>query len=208
MICDTPSTTALELSLSEISALTTRAIRGAGRDWGAAEEGANAACWLARAGLDWASLLLAVLDGPGKGTDCPLRIGMKIADHALLPDSLSRPETSCHKLTAPGFLLPFAAQVADRTATAVVLDWDNTRAALVPGCPPAVSGTAATRPRADVTITSAPAELFERADWPDHHHGLVSAAQYARLTLLVAAFTVPSSTLSQAGAGANEEDND
>lgn len=208
MICDTPPTTALDISLSEISALTTRAIRGAGRDWGAAEEGANAACWLARAGLDWASLLLAVLDGPGKRDDCPLRIGMTLADHAALPDSLSRLEASCHKLTAPGFLLPFAAQVADRTATAVVLDWDNTRAVLVPGCPPALSGTATTQPRADVTITSAPADLFARADWPDHHHGLVPATQYARLTRFVTAFTVPSSALSQAGAGANEHDND
>src|SRR6056297_1436431 len=152
MLHDPGADTAIELSISEIAALTGRALRGAGRNWGEAEEGAQAACWLARAGLDWASALLEVLEQPDIGADCPLRAGMMLADHAALPDGVPQAGARRYRLNCPGFLLPFAAQIADRTGHAILLEWGGARAVLAPGCAPDLRGRAEMTGRAEVTI--------------------------------------------------------
>lgn len=98
-------TEATELSYSELRSLVTKAARGAGLDWGLAEEAGWAAEWLARRGLpaaDWAMLWL----GPrSEGQACPVEAGCRLAEG---PGGDSLPDG----LHGPGYLLPFIARVA------------------------------------------------------------------------------------------------
>lgn len=205
---DSQTDSAFELSMSEIAALSARALRGAGRSWGEAEEGAEAACWLARAGLDWASALLEVLALSTKDKGCPLRAGIALADCAGLPDGLSSATAQRHKLHCPCFVLPFAARVANQTGRGIMLEWAGGRVMLPPNCAPALEGLASAAATAEVTITPVAPERAPCPDWPQTHRGAVSAAQYARLMDFMMAFTVPSSASSLVGAGARGDDND
>lgn len=202
------TTPALHLSLSEIGALSLRAIRGAGRSWGEAEEGAEAACWQARAGLDWATALIGVLSIPINSPHCPLRAGMAIADFSDLPESASHCEQILPDLHHPGFLLPFAARTAARSGQTLRLTLDGATAILVPGEAPALTGDInATGP---LTVRLGPHRATEtaRSCWPRAHSGTIDSGQYATLTALMLCITVPSSAESLAGAGARGSDND
>jgi hypothetical protein len=196
---------ALDLSLSEIAALSARATRGAGRSWGEAEEAAEAACWLARAGLDWAVALLDVLEASPETTDCALRTGITLADTAALSDTPLNPQ---RKINSPGFLLAFAARIADQTGQRIRLDWDATQVVLAPRACPLITGPLRLSGPAQVTITPDPQHKSPCPDWPHSHRGTVLATEYARLTHLMLAFTVPTSAGSLAGAGARGDDND
>jgi hypothetical protein len=200
------SDTALELSLSEISALSSRATRGAGRSWGEAEEAADAACWLARAGLDWADALLEVLDAPAANAECALRAGIALADGVAL--SGSPMSTGPHWINSPRFLLPFAARVADHTRQCIRLHAADVQVILSPGACPLILGAVDILGPAQVTVTSHLQKPPPCPDWPQSHRGSVRATEYARLTQLMMAFTVPTSAHSQAGAGAKGDDND
>lgn len=205
---DSQTDSAFELSLSEIAALSARALRGAGRSWGEAEEGSEATCWMARAGLDWASALLEVLALPANDKHCPLRAGIALADSAGLPDGISPATAQRHKLHCPCFVLPFAARVANQTGQGIMLEWAGARAMLAPNCAPVLEGFASAAATAEVTITPVASDTALCPDWPQTHRGAVSAAQYARLMDFMMAFTVPSSASSLAGAGARGDDND
>jgi hypothetical protein len=196
---------ALSLSLSEITALSARATRGAGRNWGEAEEAAEAASWLARAGLDWAGALLEVLEPAADHTECALRAGIVLADTAALPDALAIQQ---RKVTCPSFLLPFAARMADQTGQRIRLGWQGMQGILAPGAAPLLAGPVHIAGPAEVTITPEMQGATSRVDWPKSHRGTVTAAQYTRLTHLMLAFTVPTSAASLAGAGAHGHDND
>ncbi|MFV0475354.1 MAG: DUF3726 domain-containing protein [Pikeienuella sp.] len=67
----------IELSLNEVETLTLKAARGAGLEWGEAEDAALAARWLARHGFDWSALLEADLAAGAPA----LRCGLRLADH-------------------------------------------------------------------------------------------------------------------------------
>ncbi|NYS24760.1 DUF3726 domain-containing protein [Rhodobacteraceae bacterium 2376] len=205
-----PERDAPELSLSEIAALSWRAIRGAGRSWGEAEEGAQAACWLARAGLDWAGMLLEVLDLPGDSAACPLRAGLRLADGAALPDGVARVGVTLPGVRCPAFILPFAAQAAARTGQALRLVWQGADVTVPPAAAPVLQGQMMPRGAVAVTIGADTAAAGPGASggWPVRHRATVTAAQYARLNALMIAFTVPASAASLAGAGAAGDDND
>ncbi|MCC5965113.1 MAG: DUF3726 domain-containing protein [Natronohydrobacter sp.] len=196
---------ALALSLSEIAALSARATRGAGRSWGEAEEAAEAACWLARAGLDWAGALLDVLEASAREVDCALCAGIALADSAPLPDAMT---AQVRRVTSPCFLLPFAARIADQTGQRIRLNWDATQVVLAPHACPLIVGPLRLSGPAQVSITPDPQDSPACPDWPQPHRGTVQAREYARLTHLMMAFTVPTSASSLAGAGAQESDND
>ena len=202
---DPRTETALELSLSEISALSARATRGAGRSWGEAEEAAEAACWLARAGLDWAGALLEVLQPPEAGADCALRTGIALADAAALPGPLVNTPL---RVNSPCFLLPFAARMADQTGQRIRLTAAETRVVLAPGACPLIASPGRMSGPAQVTLAPDQQDKPPSPDWPQTHRGTVIAAKYARLTQLMMAFTVPTSAHSHAGAGAQGDDND
>ena len=195
----------LALSLSEIAALSARATRGAGRNWGEAEEAAEAACWLARAGLDWAGALLEVLQHPAPQTNCALRIGIALADAA----ALSSPTRNAHLVTSsPSFLMPFVARAADQSGQKIRLTVADTQVVLAPGACPLIIGPICISRQARVTITTDQHDSPPCPAWPQTHHGAIRATEYAQLTQLMMAFTVPTSAHSQAGAGAQEDDND
>lgn len=205
MMHDTRTDMAFALSLSEISALSARAARGGGRSWGEAEEVAEATCWLARAGLDWAGPLLEVLTRPDPGADCALRAGIALADAAPLSDAplKAQPVVNC-----PWFLLPFVARVADQTGQRIRLAWHATQVVIAPGACPLIVGAVRIAGPVQVTITSEMSDIALCPDWPQSHRGSVSAQDYARLNQLMMAFVVPTSAHSQARAGAQGNDND
>lgn len=196
---------ALELSLSEIVILSARATRGAGRSWGEAEEAAEAACWLARAGLQWAGALLEVLDTPSAGVDCALRAGIAWADAAALSGG---PPHLKHRISSPCFLLPFAARIADQTGQRIRVSAADMQVVLAPGACPLIAGPVCISGSAQVTITQDQQDSPPCPNWPQSHRGTVLATEYARLTQYMMAFTVPTSAHSQAGAGAQGDDND
>src|SRR5437899_2374558 len=119
-------------SLNEIESAAKKAVRGAGLDWGFAEEGAKAVRWLAAQGMDGCPALADVLDrhqmraaidhrvivqsdgrfvGRSKPL-CPLTAGTILCDqaahldkgHAIVMGSVVRPL----------LLLPFLARAAGR----------------------------------------------------------------------------------------------
>ncbi|EAQ25540.1 DUF3726 domain-containing protein [Roseovarius sp. 217] len=200
----------LYLSLSEIAALSWRAIRGAGRTWGEAEDGAEAAKWLARAGLDWAHALTGILSLPAASAGCPLRAGMALSDFADLPNGAAQSAQLLSDIYHPLFLLPFTAQVAARSRQVMQLDWNGASARLAPDAAPVLTGNIHAAGPLHVSI--APAFVSPTASasgaWPKYHFGAPGAGPYARLTTLMLHVTVPSSAASLAGAGAQGDDND
>ncbi len=100
------------LARSELRSLVTRAARGAGLDWGLAEEAGWAADWLAGRGLPAADWALLWLGRAGPGLPNPVAVGVALADglvHAALG-----PQPLPEDLPAPGYLLPFLHLIAAR----------------------------------------------------------------------------------------------
>lgn len=108
---------AVVLSLSETHALCAKATRGAGFDWGHAEEAGHAAAWLAAHNLPGCALILRRLqmglDAPPlpHSAQCPLRIGVALVDHVNLPEATQDYARLAH-VALPGLLLPFVALAA------------------------------------------------------------------------------------------------
>ncbi|KPP85955.1 MAG: Protein of unknown function (DUF3726) [Rhodobacteraceae bacterium HLUCCO07] len=202
------ATQVLHLSLSEIGALSLRAIRGAGRTWGEAEEGAAAACWLARAGLDWANALIGILSRPASAPGCPLRAGMAIADSSGLSDGASHRGQRFSELCHPGFLLPFCAYAAARSGQTLRLNWKGATAVIAPGEAPTMTGDMDAVGPLAVRLEPHASTGTARSCWPRVHLGTVEPGQYAALNALMLRITVPTSADSLAGAGARGSDND
>jgi len=208
------------LSLSEISSLTYRATRGAGYEWGEADEAAFASVWLSRAGLDWAGTILAMLWGarehpplPARGRWtaagqlCPLRTGIALADFAHLPEGLSAQPVECVAVAQPLLIVPFVARLANSLDRPIRVFWTDAEVCLEPGQPPLIGGSVDAGKPADVTIACADTRLAMPM-WPQSHRGELCNAQYGDLTALALRTTVPTSIRSQAGAGAAGGDND
>ena len=208
------------LSLSEISSLTYRAARGAGYEWGEAEEAAFASVWLSRAGLDWAGTILAVLKGaracaplPSRGRWaavgqlCPLRTGIAIADFATLQEGPSTHPVECVAVAQPLLVVPFVARAANFLARPIGVFWTDNQVFLQPEQPPLIESSVDTCKPVDVTIAC---ENVRRAMpmWSQFHHAEICNAQYGELNALALRTTVPTSARSQAGAGGEEGDND
>lgn len=130
----------MSLSCNEIEALAFKAARGAGLDWGIAEEVADAAGWLARQDLAWAPPLAALLqDWPHLGQPehlassivpvagphglCPLRAGLFLAELRPRPIAPVRLGRVAH----PIWLLPFLARIALRERRPMLLQADAAR---------------------------------------------------------------------------------
>lgn len=202
------------LTLGEIEALCQKAARGAGLDWGLAEEAGRAARALAAAGLPGPEALAAALAaGPGAaprvargrwtgaGPLCPLRTGTALADFALLPEGPAQ-GLALAPVRAPLLLLPFVALAAARWRGALRIDWGA--GAGTAGFGALRAGGALMAPMAAVRICAAPAPLPA----PALTGREIPAGTREVLEALALATTVPPSAASRTGAGAAADDND
>jgi hypothetical protein len=218
----------LDMSASEIAALTWRAARGVGFQWGEADEAAFASTWLCAEGFDWIEILLAVLRNretcapvvsagkwSGPAPLCPLRAGIALGDFAMLPQGLADGELVLEPVSNPAFILPFATRASDMLARPLLVRVGDFEALLTPDMDQPFRvrfrrGAAAV-PREPATILISVADKAHgatHADEPARHCGGVSPILHRELSALAMQMTVPTSALSLAGAGAAGDDND
>ncbi|AUH65979.1 hypothetical protein CX676_18950 [Paracoccus zhejiangensis] len=121
------------LSRNEVEALATKAARGAGMDWGQAEEAGFALGWLTARCLGCTAQLLEHLRAAGNGiwfersplvargqwqaagrkALCPVALGAALCDHAGLPEGLgAKDRLTAGPVSWPVLLLPFLATLA------------------------------------------------------------------------------------------------
>jgi hypothetical protein len=212
------------VSLNEIETTVLKAARGAGMEWGLAEEAARAASSLARLGLAWETPLLGVLgsapwrtppilDGtrlrPGSADAwlCPIRSGAFISD--LGWGALAIIE----RVLFPILLLPFAAPREGALKPARELAWDGVTVRLEAGtvaiAPPRARSLDAAR--AD-EVALRPARIARKGEAPQRglpEGVVVAAGRWAKLQGYGARTYVPASTKSRLrGAGPASSDND
>ena len=216
------------LSQNEVEQLCLKAARGAGMDWGLAEEAGFAAAWLALRGLDGPGTLLAQLQGaggrawseicpsvePGRfaaktgGCLCPVALGAALCDHAGLPETATGDAPlQVGPVDHPLLLLPFLADLARARGGALALRWPGgtvivSAAGEVSGDMAALSAT--TRTSADLVASSASPAVPEIP----RDRLFVAEDTLGRLNDLALRTTVPASEASRAGAGAALSDND
>ncbi|MDU8927382.1 DUF3726 domain-containing protein [Alisedimentitalea sp. MJ-SS2] len=145
----------MSFALNEVEVTAKKATRGAGYDWGLAEEAGKATRWLCIQGLDGPTLLASLLAAgyagelsnhrpktlaaPWNGAEslCPLITGSALSDcAATLPGEIGA-------TTAPAILLPFVASAARQTGKPLQLSgsgfsaWTDGDALSVQGSIPA-----------------------------------------------------------------------
>ncbi|MEZ5756125.1 MAG: DUF3726 domain-containing protein [Paracoccaceae bacterium] len=199
------TTAPIDMALSELRALVTKAARGAGLGWGHAEEAGWAAEWLARHGLpaaDWATLWLARCVAGGEG---PVTIGAALADR-LAPEGGPLPQDALPDyLPAPGYLLPFLHLIA-RARGAIAIRAGGIAVATVDPDGGVTFGPGWAQASAGWSI--APATEPPTTDAPTTTRALVSASVIDCLDGLALRTTVPPSDASRRNAGAASSDND
>lgn len=211
---------AVLLSLNEVEALCMKAARGAGFDWGIAEEAGAAAAWLCARGIDGAAALLSHLDWMegrtwdevrpmstalprprGGGTLCPLALGTALADGSVLPGAAPG------VVHAPVLLLPFLHALAAAQGCTLAAAWDGVTVTVGP------DGTLAGDGAALAATATARPDLSARAEAPAAAGAApdrlpLSPATLAGLEAYALRTTVPASGASRADAGAAGGDND
>lgn len=116
-------------SLSEIDAQCKKATRGAGFEWGHAEEAGKAARWLAKHELPGAALLAAYLPqysvSPAQFQGmCPIAAGAALCDNG---DAITTQAVHFQQLAYPLLLLPYVAMLARERSLNLVISWDGER---------------------------------------------------------------------------------
>ncbi len=129
-------------SLSEIEGLALKAARGAGMDWGIAEEAGKATGWLCRASWPGADMLAGLLLRNDRksfaalrplqitgiwaaedGALCPLITGTVFCDMAA--DLRDTAPVELGPTAYPLLLVPFVASAADLAGCALQIEWDG-----------------------------------------------------------------------------------
>jgi hypothetical protein len=147
----------LTFSLNEIEVMGKRAARGAGLDWGIAEEAGKAARWLSAHGLPGPELLAELLtSNEGKGYDelvpislqgvwraksgrlCPLIAGAALSDRAGEVAVLR--EFELGPVAFPLLLAPYAAMAATSCGAKIEVSWPGVTLTIAPGDGLAVEG--------------------------------------------------------------------
>jgi hypothetical protein len=189
----------IDMSHAELRGLIVKAVRGAGLDWGLAEEAGWAAEWLSRRSLPAAEWAVPWLEDVLAGGPDPIALGVQLSDLAVSgkPAEMPLPD----ELPAPGYLLPFLHLAASRLGRFEV-----------------AAGSGRTiRAGADGEITFGP-------DWPEAipnpipvgslgretgaRRAKLSAQTLARLEAFSLRTTVPPSDASRQNAGSTLSDND
>lgn len=217
----------VSLSRNEVSSLCMKAARGAGMDWGLAEEAGFAAAWLVQHGFDgpeylythlaqaqgrrWANLCPTVAIGDWHAQDgrslCPIALGVTLSDYAALPEGIvDGCSIRIGPVDHPVLLIPFLTTIAQSTDTLFTLEWDGgsaliggDRAALIA----AVKMLTDHRGPLHLSGRSGVAKPAVAAKAPDTDANIITA-----LNALAMRTTVPSSEASRAGAGSTSNDND
>lgn len=191
-------------SLNEIQALAQKAARGAGYDWGLAEEAAQAVRWLLARNLPGADALLLACETGGRISSelCPLTAGCAWSD-GLIEATDFAPRT----LRSPLLLLPFLAWTAQRTQTSLCASWRGAVFVLGPDATVKMQGEMTNPKVAEVTVSTAIPEGLE--DVEEGHRASVDCAIYVALSELAGRTYAPATDASrQSGAGAGLTDND
>ena len=221
--CPAQPTTTTLLSRNEIETLCLKAARGAGMDWGLAEEAGIAAGWLAVRGIDGAGALLAHLQRPvpciiavrdrhwqatGGAALCPILLGAALDDHAALEAGPWSAPITIKAVSHPILLVPFLARAAQIRVKSLGLAWSGGVAKILasgevePTALAALSGLEVTALSLSATSDTARHTAIETAI------ASLSAATLAGLNTLALRTTVPASDTSRRGAGAAASDND
>lgn len=208
----------MSLSLNEVEAMANKAARGAGYDWGLAEEAAMATRWLCAHGIDGVAALadwLDQIDGGARAAPldpsvpvwqadtilCPLATGAALSDFASL---WTQADLRLSQAACPTLLLPFVAAAARQTKRILTLS-TQTAQATTDGRDLSLTGPFAAH-STEITLTTgealdAPRSETNRATPPPQ--------AWDTLTRLAHRTYAPATEASRlAGAGAGLSDND
>lgn len=207
------------LSLNEIEQLCLKAARGAGFEWGLAEEAGFAAGWLAQRGMDGPRVMLSRLALPPvappawplrqtDGPACPIALGVTLMDYATLPATdVQIAPLMTGPVALPVLILPFIAVMARKKAQPLTVQFGTDQSIGFDASGEMRGGVAqiATVAQAALTITAQPSQWHlvnaeQRCD--------IAAETIAALAQFAMRTTVPASAVSRAGAGAAESDSD
>lgn len=215
---------AVRYSLAEIEALSRKAARGGGLNWGLADEAGKAARWLASVGLPGPQVLSRLLTrNDGKpfealcpietagtwqarsGELCPLIAGACLVDRA---EQLATPQgIRLGKVALPVLMLPFVARAADRTGRDIEVSWSGVRIVC--------RGDAiAIEAENDALVIDLVDGVTVRAAQSTADHPVaasnasraVDAQTWGALTRMAHRTLVPASEASRAGAGGRDSD--
>ena len=217
---------AVRYSLAEIEALSRKAARGGGLDWGLADEAGKAARWLASVGLPGPPVLSRLLkrnDGKSfealcpiettglwqarSGELCPLIAGASLVDRA---EQLSTPQGIClGKVALPMLILPFVARAAGRTDRDIEVSWPGVRIV----CRGAsidieADNDALATDLVDGVAVRAAQSTADHAVVASNASRAVDTESWAALTRMAHRTLVPTSDASRAGAGGHSRDSD
>jgi len=191
-------------SLNEIQSLAQKAARGAGYDFGLAEDAGQAVRWLLARDLPGADALLTACDVSGRAATehCPLTVGCAWSD-GLFETKDSTPRS----VASPLLLVPFLSWTAQRTQTSLCASWPGAAFALSPDGGVKLRGQTVNPKGAEVRVeTAIPEGLIELHEG---HRASVDCAIYVALGELAGRTYAPSTEASrQSGAGAGLTDND
>ncbi|MEX0303924.1 MAG: DUF3726 domain-containing protein [Leisingera sp.] len=209
----------MSYALNEVEATAKRAARGAGYDWGLAEEAAKATRWLCAQGLDGAAVLAAVLEAgfaadpaahaplglaggwQAKAQLCPLATGAALSDCAA---RLQQAPQVMGPVARPAMILPFAALAARRLGACVTVEGEGFQA-VTDGSALQIEGTL---PDAAASLTVR-AEGSLTASGPLNSRAEPEEAAWAVLNRFAHKTYAPATEESRLlGAGAGLSDND
>lgn len=210
----------MSFSLNEIEALGKRAARGAGLDWGIAEEAGKAARWLTAHGLPGPELLAELLtrnedksygelapvsvDGVWKarsGALCPLIAGAALSDRAA--ELAAGHEIVLGSIAFPLLLAPYAACGARSRGAPVELSWSDVTLTIAPDGGLAVEGEiSAVTARTVETVRCRPTTRDAVTPLPGGVGRAVDAETWSRLNAFAHRTFAPATEASRAlGAG-------
>ncbi|WIY24363.1 DUF3726 domain-containing protein [Parasedimentitalea psychrophila] len=215
----------MSYSLNEVEALSKRAARGAGLDWGFAEEASKATRWLCAQDLDGCRLLSSILDAYQDNgrhlhapltltgewhtpieTLCPVQTGASLSDCAA---QVASDGVEIRDLSNPLFILPFVAAVARVTKTCLLVTWEGA-SITTDGNTVDLRFSAETTPyveHADRLVIAQTAPLTKAAKSPCRANP--SSQNWEELNSLAALTYAPATETSRRlGAGGGQTDND
>lgn len=190
----------MTMSLNEVDAMARKAARGAGLEWGLAEEAGRATRWLCAQGLDGVGVAVSVLT-VRVAANCTLACGAALSDRA--PD-LRTGSIELKNINQPLFLLPFAAMAAQTLRAVVEVECKGSRA-LTDGKSLTLTGDFPNYATA-VSLRLTDAALYEERPLSRARPSQFAWAELESLAKLTYAPATDESRLKGAGAGLSDND--